>query len=58
MALSTRHTVVYTNLFDLKRLGLEGRHVDLLEAFFALSEGATGQLAALVSHEVAAVSEG
>ncbi len=31
--------------------------MDLLEALRALSEGATGQLAALVGHEVAALCE-
>ncbi len=31
--------------------------MDLLEALLALSEGATGQLAALVGHEVAALCE-
>lgn len=41
-----------TYLFGAKRLRLQGRHVHLLVALALSAEGAIGELASLVGHEV------
>lgn len=46
-----------TDLFRAKRLRLQGWHVHLLVALALPAEGAVGQLAPLVGHEVTALSE-
>ena len=45
-------------LLHVKRLRLLGGNMDLLVALLRLAEGAARQLAALVGHEVAAITEG
>lgn len=47
-----------TNLIVSKGFRLESRHVDFFITFTLLTKGAVWQLASLVGHEVAALTEG
>jgi len=54
---STRGTKRVTDLFGAERLWLQRRHVHLLVALALPAEGAVGELASLVGHEVTALGK-